>query len=285
MSLDDFFHQPYEERQLILFSDIVSKPTVKGIDTAIKELTANYQKEPLKYLPLLAGLPIFGIAGSLTGIPAVAEIRLILKEVLTNKEKITYMPTIMAQELALPLGNVKEGEIYIGHPIESQYKSYFPNYDFHLSLHRQKSRELVRILRSLQLTHFRFRHVEGYRDMSRSSMDFSAKIDGVKVGGGGGQKNEASCDYEVIWEETYAPTNEKPILPDGLIWFDHEDEWQLAIEGALQERMKSMKFKYSYKNDFGVDIDWNLVLDKAKVKTKTQKQEFQRTEWEVIIER
>lgn len=45
-----------------------------------------------------------------------------------------------------------------------------------------------------------------------------------------------------------------------------------------------MKFRYNYKNDFGVDADWGTRLIRLK-SAKMRKYEFPKTVWEVIMER
>jgi hypothetical protein len=286
MTLEDFLNKPYNERQLIMFSSKVSEPSMINAESAIEDMSSKIKKKDLLYLaPLLAGviLPIplaLLTAAELSGLLGIS-----LKEIFKNNKLVTYMPMTYVKDLSLPKGNIIDGSIYIGHPIESQLKYYYPINEFHLSLHRQKSHELINILRSLQLTRFRIRHVEGYRDLSSFSVDASAKVEKVTIGAGGGKKSESSSDYDIIWEETAVPSAKKPKLPKNLIWYDYEDEWQLAVERALKEGMKSISFKYSYKNDFGANINWKLVLANVKAKVETQKYEFQRTIWEVTLER
>lgn len=282
MTFEEFFRKPYVERQLIIFDRNVSEPTTISVESVIHDLSARFQKEPVKYIALLVGGLVLPVPAGFIG---AGMIGFVLREVLHKMKKITYMPLDHAHMLSLPKGRIKEGAIYIGHPIETQYKFYYPMHEFHLSLHKQKSSELIRILRSLQVTRLRIRHVEGYKESSDFSVEASAKVKNRQVGVGVGRKKESSSDYDVIFEATYPPSEEKPQLPENLIWYDYEDEWQLAVEEVLMGRMKTMNFKYSYKQDFGFNVDLKLSLDKAKIKAKTQNNEFQRTLWEVTIER
>ena len=255
MTFEDFFKKPYEERQLIVFSRDVSTPTTQSFFVFLKELKSRIWKHPIKYIFrqwLYSGV-------------SYAVLFHLIKELFSDDKEVTYLPVSYADELTLPKGLLEVCTIYVAHPIDSQNKCYYPISEFHISLHKQKSHELIQILRSLQATHLEIRHIEGSKDVEGLSVDMSVPVDSVKVGIEAGMETKSNRAYDLMWQENHPPSDVKPQLPQNLIWYDYEEDWQFAVEGVLKHGAKSMSFKYSYINDYGINLDLNIAYDKAKI--------------------
>jgi hypothetical protein len=275
MTVEEFIQLHYSNRQLIMFSMDIIEPTTSSLLVTLQEMYGKVKKHPIKYF----------FRQALYNDITFQAMRQMWNELFKDDRPLTFFPTEYAESFKLPPGQVHVGELYTAHPITSQNLFYYPLHEFHLSMHRQKSHELIQILRSMQVKYYRIEHIEGFKDGKGFSVDGSAIIDDMKIGVGGGQRKETSFENNVICEETPTPTGEIPQLPQSLIWYDFEPEWQVAVDGILKHGTQQMSFVYSYVNNYGVDINFNLAYDKAKLNTKIQGTEFQKTVWKVTFER
>jgi len=272
MTMDEFLAKPYRERQILVFSKKVTKPTSEDLKSVegIAQVIVKYST-----IATFIALPTPGLASIL-----VALIPLIFK----RNNNITYMPTDHAKYLSLPQGDITEGEFYIGHPIQEQCRSYYPLGKFHASMHRQKSHELIRILRSLKVGHFMIKHIQGYKTESDTSIDANLKDAKQDFGASGSYRKKEGAEACIIWDEVSEKPEGPPQLPEDLIWYDYEDEWKLAFEPILNGTLKQMKLTYSYNDDFGVDLKAGLKAAIFKANAKYKQASFQSTKWEVVIE-
>lgn len=279
MTFEKFFRQPYKERQLVVFRRDALEPSKTPLSKLINDALWNINRYPL--LTSLASAPFGGIAHLLLPV-ALTELFSQLSKI---DKGITYIPYKSIGMFNLPKGEVREGVIYVGHPIETEFLAYFPMEEFHQSLHRQKSHELVRILSAMNLKHFTIKHLQGYKDLTGYSGDLGGKKGGTKFSAGGEYSKRSSADFDILWDVTTKVTDEPPRLPDDLVWYEFEPDWQIAMQIVKEDRLQKMNFHYSYRQDFGVDLKLKIAVNSLKASAQNKHQKFQSTLWDVTIER
>lgn len=54
-------------------------------------------------------------------------------------------------------------------------------------------------------------------------------------------------------------------MPDGLVWYPHEREWQDTAELRLLQRIKSDNVLLRYSDNYGIDGDLAAQIGKLKI--------------------
>lgn len=273
MTLQDLLAEPYVNRQLIVFSREISNLTTLALSVYLKELWAQMDKHPVKYS--FRQMIYSGVTLQVLG--------KLISELFKGDRQITFLPVECAKELSLPKGNLLVGELYVAHPLESQAKFYYPMSDFHQALHRQKSHELIEILRSLKVGHFSIKHVEGSKDVSGLLAKIGTQVKKVKINGSAEMEETHKEDSSIIWEETTKNISGRPTLPRNLIWYDYELDWQLAVKGLKNDPENPIHFKYQYKNDYEINRKAGMKILNHEMNIKYKHSAFQSTCWEVRI--
>ncbi len=272
MNYDDFFSQPYKERQFVVFKPELTKPTVSSMKVCLKEILNEIKKHPIKsYFRQISGYFNNKIIIQL------------LEELFKDNKTVTFFPQSWVEKFILPKDYRGDDKLYIGHPIPSQNNFYYPVSEFHRCLHREKSLELITILRSLKLKSFELQHIEGFKDIYGNEIDLDIKTTKTKIKAD--RQSKKTNDISLIWKESKPRTDEDPELPENLIWYEYEETWKSVVEEILKKQMRdSVSFKYNYSNDYGVDNNLSLAFANNKIGLKKSEKYFRSTEWFVKIE-
>lgn len=178
------------------------------------------------------------------------------------------------QELQFPPGHPLLDHAYVGHPLEAA--RYLPFASFHRLLFEQKVNELVTLLASLGAEHLRVHFNEGYD--RAAGVNFGVNIPGkpsVEAKGGASQ----SVDRHAIFEETYSPHGD-PVIPSGLVWYEHEPSWLALARRRMQFKTKTFNVELVYSEDYGISAELHVGLEKLGIKFGGNYQRFETTRWD-----
>lgn len=178
-------------------------------------------------------------------------------------------------EISFPAGHPLIDFCYVGHPILPN--RYFPIASFHNVLFEEKVNELVTIIASLGANRLKVRCAQGYKSSAGISFSISEPQSGSNVGAEAGYSREAQ--REGIFEETYSSAGQ-PKIPDGLVWFKSEPSWQALAERRLKYNTQTFHTQLTYREDYGINTNLTLGLQKSGVKFGGNFNKFESTLWE-----
>jgi len=154
-----------------------------------------------------------------------------------ESEKFVVLPKGgIPKGIQFPLGHPQEGTMYICHPYNQNL--YLPSEMYDFELFKDKIGELNFVLQTMGATKIKLRQSNASETQKKSSDDLSVK------GGVSAKVNSAhlnanlkseSEEYERLRQE-YAVGIESipqrmPYIPDNLVWYPHEAEWQRIFQG------------------------------------------------------
>ena len=71
----------------------------------------------------------------------------------------------------------------------------------------------------------------------------------------------------------------KPELPDNLVWYYHESLWQAMVNMRLNGGLLKFQVDLDYLDDFGINVDLNAKVNKLKLNTGGNFNEYESTVW------
>lgn len=162
----------------------------------------------------------------------------------------------------LPIANVPSGMIfptghpivntlYVCHPYRTDY--YFPYETYEIYLLRDELREFKKIMKKLGAKHIDssdvFNHVEENKKTISDILEGS--VDNLKYQIQGSYEKDVISEAEKVirneLEESWDGllTNDKPKLPENLVWYYHREEWKDECENRLEGRTIRYSFTIS----------------------------------------
>jgi len=204
------------------------------------------------------------------------------------------------QMIQFPVGHPIPGTIYIGNPFVPNMYIPYEGYEFEFFL--SKVNEYCRLLQCLGATEITIKTIKG-----RSASDSKEQINnmngslGVKAFSGSGEKNETrnyqndrTASAGIEYYQRFDP-NIKPFVPDGLIWYKEQSDWQSQVQQRLMGNMLEFSQRISTKETTFVSS--SEVLDikaqaeylwaKANInyseKSKSEFKSSEETEWIVSV--
>ena len=185
------------------------------------------------------------------------------------------------RELKFEINHPQNGVVYVQHPM--QQNVYIDVKSFHSSLLDRKYTELIKLLDALGATSINC-------EVENSASDDEKRIRKVKAGvhvdvpsaGEASAKGEyrgASSKMNALYKklqkhiENRRVSNESPHVPDGLLFYFHEDDWKNLAENVLKGRRIEEETTLTYRENFNV-TGQNLVNLVAKLKSEIPGYEF-----------
>ena len=204
------------------------------------------------------------------------------------------------QMIQFPVGHPIPGTIYIGNPFVPNMYIPYEGYEFEFFL--SKVNEYCRLLQCLGATEITIKTIKG-----RSASDSKEQINnmngslGVKAFSGSGEKNETrnyqndrTASAGIEYYQRFDPQI-KPFVPEGLIWYKEQSDWQSQVQQRLMGNMLEFSQRISTKETTFVSS--SEVLDikaqaeylwaKANInyseKSKSEFKSSEETEWIVSV--
>lgn len=174
---------------------------------------------------------------------------------------VTFVPAALATHLVLPPNHPREKTLYAAHPVSPL--QYVPVSDFHRFTFNHKFAELITLLAHLGAVRITGEHVQGY------SQGFLASASGTTVSAGvplppvGGHIAKETASAEKIVFEAELEGNDRPALPPGLAWFEHEPSWQAIAEARMQFGLKKFEVGLTYTDDYSINAGLQAKMQGA----------------------
>jgi len=288
MDIEEFFDQPYTDRQLIEFVDD-SKLEKKSLLVAILENDKLFDASAAgivgatRLISAPLGLAASGIKklsnNSKPDIPKSESDNLLqfssLKQtrehLLTSinerktdiklhqkyQKKGVFIHLIgrsYIEHFKLPPTHPRNHTIYVANPVVRQ--EYPPLADFHRFTFENKFNELLSLL-----THLGARTIEVYH-MRGWGAAFTAQL-GVHLS----KSNTANVGTQRHTEQTLlykaVLQGHTPSMPEGLKWYDNEPTWRQIVDQRMHHGLQSFSLRHKYTDDFGINIELGSKLKKA----------------------
>lgn len=230
------------------------------------------------------------------------------KKIMYVTDEITFISNHYKSYLRKELPGV---EFPVGHPIDDQFylthpfleNKYIPLQNFENILFRDKVRELSILLQCLGAKSITIESEKGssIESIANSTINFKAEAN-IKIHSGKAS-NDSKLDSESISKELnqlattqkFSPTK-KPYLPDSLIWFNNEPEWQQIYQQRMNGNLDSysiiLKNQFSHfnkENEFKkIKAEYeNFIVELEADFTKSISNQFKAegfTQWKIKVD-
>ncbi len=163
-----------------------------------------------------------------------------------------------AQRLHFQPGHPRMGVTYIQHPLRTN--TYYDVDSFHANLLASKHGELMYLLQCLgaKRVSLKVNHsvTEEQRQRLATQQGFGA--DGILFGGSFQRDTQAESGstaalYQKLGESAEFTGNVEPHIPDDLIFFPHEEQWQRLAQTALQRGYRKTHVVLEYRQDYAIN--------------------------------
>ncbi|MDE6298629.1 MAG: hypothetical protein K2M10_03135 [Muribaculaceae bacterium] len=163
--------------------------------------------------------------------------------------RISHIPADVKFEDCIPT----VGELYIAHPYRPGI--YLPLSKYEHLIFRERIHELSKVMLALGATEIKTVQNSGYKSHSESehsSRTSGSASFGGKFGATGSYSHNDANEFGTEREDAIVinfkndPYNE-PYIPDGLIWYPHEREWQQIAENRLHGNFLEYEIRISSK--------------------------------------
>ncbi len=166
-----------------------------------------------------------------------------------DSKQIAVMRMDLLGALQFPIGHPIADQLYVAHPYISG--RYIPFEDYDLTFLEDRLREFCWLAQCLGATEVT---IESEKDKSfdnqtNTNSSYSGKASHIKVSVEGSyEKNREDSRFEQLRNKLSLnqkfSLNQKPFVPDGLVWYEHEASWKrLAtqrLQGGLLEHVERM---------------------------------------------
>ena len=265
--IEDFFDKPYAKRQFVQF-------------VPLEELDAAVAGESEDSAKGNSEMAIFIAAGGIVG--AIAAVGAQMIGTKTNKKKsesdlsIFYVPFAEIDSFNLAPGHPQRGVLYAAHP--SDRFTYLPTADFHRLTFEHKFSEAIQLLMHLGAETIKVNHESGW------GRDFAARLSaGIPQAEGGAQAEASGSEHEKdqALYEAKLPGHTSPKLPDKLVWYPYQPTWKNIAEGRIDFGMEKFNLKLQYTEDYGINADLAVDLQKIGLGLGGSFEKHQKTVWTI----
>jgi hypothetical protein len=267
--------RPFAERQLLVVSTDAMLTAAERIEA--DKSTKKTQSHDWGGMALGA-LSAFGgwqaSVGKILGIASIEAYKALMKA----WDKGLPIQTISFEEAAqldFPPGHPRIDTVYACHPANPAM--YYPLADFHRVAFEDKFAEAMTLLMALGANTLRVEHVTGW------SSDFAATAAAAVPG-----KMSISADAEKSSEknnrllfEASLTGRHDPMLPDHLIWYQHEPTWRSIATGRMSYGLDSFRLGITYRDDYGIDSKLTASIEGAGLGIGGKFEEHQSTVWQI----
>lgn len=202
--------------------------------------------------------------------------------------------------MKFPMGHPVSNQLYIGHP----YKSYLyvPYEESEDLFFKDKVDELCYLLQCLGAEEISITSIKGktVNELSNSAMNISGSLDYKLMSAEGSGKSISTHkgDYTSNHERTLTMKLDpmrKPYLPEGLVWYGEQPQWQRLVESRVNGNMltynefvSSSQTKFTNQtemNEIKLEAEylWVEANVAAKQNSKTQFKTSEETQWKVEV--
>ena len=300
---DDFTTWSWSKRRLIVVwdDDVVRRAESQELDDGELQDAGKAEKSVAPPAAGLLGQPIgvypgggtpatvLGTAagaatGAFLGTAAVAAVTSAAKYVRESKQKaeraglrILDVSESQAVGLHFPHGHPRRKVVYVGDP--EVPNNYYPLGSFHREMFDSKVSEVTRLLMGLGATSISVEYTEGYK--SGGSIKFAAstpKDTDVELGGGIKRTSEINSNAKITMN--LSPTK-RPEIPEGLVWFRHERQWQEIATARLEHGLQNFSLEVRYTDDLGIDANLVAKIHGVGFESGGTVTNFKETVWSV----
>lgn len=153
--------------------------------------------------------------------------------------------------IIFPTGHPINDTLYVCHPYRHNY--YLPYDSCEIELLRDELREFKRIMKKLGAKHIDYSDIFKHDEAKKktTSKTYKGGVEDLKYSAQGSResdlKNEVEKGIQSELEESWDGllTEEKPKLPDNLIWYNHREDWKDECESRLEGRTIHYSFSIS----------------------------------------
>lgn len=156
-------------------------------------------------------------------------------------------------------GHPQNGMTYIQHPMK--HNVYYEVESFHRSMLMRKFRELIKLLDALGATTITCSLEKHDSIDEKQGSKVSGEV-GVNVPLGGisvaGENSVASSKLQAVYEKlekrriNKKPRNFAPYVPDGLLFYQFEEDWQDLANSVLNGRCREEETTFTYQEDYAI---------------------------------
>lgn len=151
-----------------------------------------------------------------------------------------------AAPLQFPPGHPRTQTMYVAHPAASSV--YYTTASFHRMAFEHKFSEAIRLLMGLGASRITVEHIRGWSE--EFSTAFSMGLGSEKIKASAGANGSASS--KILFKATFQ-NHSAPVIPEGLVWYQHEPTWQTIAAGRLKHGLQEFSLNVTYEDDFGVN--------------------------------
>lgn len=183
-----------------------------------------------------------------------------------------------AATLTFPPGHPKLGRVlYVGHPTIPSV--YYPAASFHRLTFEHKLSEAVRLLMALGATRIEVEREYGWSQEFAARLNVPLGTPGESVGaaGGGGRARAGQILFSARLRNTV-----KPAVPDGLVWYPHEETWKTVADARLQHGLEDFSLVVSYEDDFGIDASLEASVAGTRLGLGGKFDAHEATSWRMV---
>lgn len=179
--------------------------------------------------------------------------------------RISHIPSYIKFDDCFPTIN----ELYIAHPYKPGV--YMPVSRYEHLLFRDRIHEMSKIMMALGATEIHSIQNDEYKSYSKDDFSSITSVSGRVGGWGAGSGSYANGsvhssnterESEIVINFKNDPLK-KPYIPEGLVWFNHENEWQQIAEARLNGNILEYELCLSSKQV-------NLVSDRERKNIEAQ---------------
>lgn len=179
-----------------------------------------------------------------------------------------------AAALTFPPGHPVDGTLYAAHPAIPQI--YYTTASFHRVTFEHKFAEAVNLLMSLGATEIAVEHVHGWgREFAGR---ISVPLPTVETESNASQSSATTSS--MLFKATLK-NRVVPSIPADLVWYPHESTWQSFAKGRMEHGLDEFSLTVNYSDDYGVNADLKLKVQKAGLALGGTFEEYQATTWKL----
>lgn len=173
-----------------------------------------------------------------------------------------------AQRLRFQPGHPRTGVTYIQHPLRTN--TYYDVDAFHANLLSSKHGELMYLLQCLgaKRVSLKVDHSVTEEQRQRLATQQSGGAEGLIVGGSFQRDAQAESGstaalYQKLAESAEFTGNVEPHIPEDLVFFPHEEQWQRMAQTALQHGYRKTHVVLEYRQDYAINERYLSQVESA----------------------